>query len=770
MVGYEDSKYIIYLLSSSGNLLSQTDCDQRIYSFAGFDGKNGNFYFESYDNFIYWGYDHDMHALRAGNVSENSISCDDSVLLYVCQSYWYERQNQVSMLGDQYLCVDSTFLSGLSIWDSNRYIPSAPDDTEILFLTRNNEEDGEFDHYASVGTRTVYRKAKNSIIAFKDNSTIAEYDLDTGNELYRAKTDYPVFSLMEYKEGIAAIEKNGDDFYYEYFPWTYASSIEISGEKNKIDIGETLALTAAANGTMDENFTWSSSDSKVASINQSGKVFGWSEGKATITVNNSSGLTAEYTITVTGNSPVKDPSKNIIATIGTASYNLSANNYSTWSKVINSYLVSNNNGSFTRVECCGDQVIAETYSSNGSLTDSKTIQKELDLFGGFYSGKDYHYFVFGQINPTEDDAVEVMRIIKYSKDFKRIDSVSVKGANTYIPFSAGSLRMTESNGKLYIHTCHEMYTSSDGLHHQANMTYVINEGNMNVEQSYYDVLNIAQAGYVSHSFNQFIQTDGSHVYRVDHGDAYPRAISITQCENDGDITNVNYTLPVTLGNAIGNNTTGASIGGFELSSENCIIAGNAVDFTAEEINIWGKRNIFISVTDKNFAGSNIVWLTQYDENQDFDVRTPHLVKLGEDQFLVMWEEASDNGKEVHTKIVTVDGSGNMTSGIVQRDMRLSDCKPEKCGDGLVRWFTSQNGSPVIYVVNPFGLNSRIKGDINSDGKVDLRDLMMCLNHVAKKTILKDDAFHSADVDGNGTVTLIDLMRILNYVSKKCAEI
>ena len=87
LVGYEDSKYIIYLLSSSGNLLSQTDCDQRIYSFAGFDGKNGNFYFESYDNFIYWGYDHDMHALRAGNVSENSISCDDSVLLYVCQSY-----------------------------------------------------------------------------------------------------------------------------------------------------------------------------------------------------------------------------------------------------------------------------------------------------------------------------------------------------------------------------------------------------------------------------------------------------------------------------------------------------------------------------------------------------------------------------------------------------------------------------------------------------------------------------------------------------------
>jgi hypothetical protein len=770
LAGYRDNRYSIYLLSSSGSLLSQTDTSQEIYSFAGFDSKNGNFYFEGYANWVYWGFDHDMNALRAGNVSGNTISCDESVLIYVCQSYWFERQDQVGMLGDQYLCVDSTFHSGLSIWDSNKYSPSAPSDTEILFLARNNKEDGDFDSRASVGTRTVYRKATNSIIAFKDNSTIAEYDLSTGNELFLAKTDYPVFSLMEYKGGVAAIEKSGDDFYYEYFPWTYASHIEISGEKSKIDIGETLTLTAIANGSVDEKFIWSSGNPKVASTTQSGKVFGWSKGQTTITVKNSKGLTAEYNITVSGNPPAKDPVKNIVATAGTASHNMSANNYNVRSTVTNSYLVPNANGSFTRVECCGEQVVAETYSDNGSLTDKKTINKELGLFGGFYSGKDYHYFVFGQNNPTEDDAAEVMRIVKYSKDFKRIASVSVKGANTYIPFSAGSLRMAESNGKLYIHTCHEMYASTDGLHHQANMTYVINEENMNVEQSYYDVLNIAQSGYVSHSFNQFVQTDGIHVYRVDHGDAYPRAISITQCENGGDITKVNYTLPVTLGNAIGHNDTGASIGGFELSSENCIIAGNAVDFTAENINVFGKRNIFISVTDKNLSGSNVVWLTQYDENQDFDVRTPHLIKIGEDQFLVMWEEASGNGTEVHTKMATIDGSGNMTSGIVQRDMRLSDCKPEKCGDGLVRWFTSRNNPPVIYAVNPFGLNVRTKGDINNDGAVNLRDLMMCLNHVAKKSILKDDAFLAADVDGNGAVTLIDLMKILNYVSKKSTEI
>lgn len=58
------------------------------------------------------------------------------------------------------------------------------------------------------------------------------------------------------------------------------------------------------------------------------------------------------------------------------------------------------------------------------------------------------------------------------------------------------------------------------------------------------------------------------------------------------------------------------------------------------------------------------------------------------------------------------------------------------------------------------------GDIDGDGKVDLIDLMMCLNHVSKKKILEGDALAAADIDGKDGVTLVDLMRILNYVSKK----
>lgn len=137
-------------------------------------------------------------------------------MMYICQSYFYEREEQAGMLGDKYICVDSTFNSRLKVWDSDVYKSEEPEDTEVFFLPRNNEEGGAFDPNASVGTRTIYREETDSIVTFKDNSYIAEYDIQSGEEIYSAKTDYPVFCLMEYEGGVAAVEKSGDNYYYEF--------------------------------------------------------------------------------------------------------------------------------------------------------------------------------------------------------------------------------------------------------------------------------------------------------------------------------------------------------------------------------------------------------------------------------------------------------------------------------------------------------------------------------------------------------------------------
>lgn len=65
----------------------------------------------------------------------------------------------------------------------------------------------------------------------------------------------------------------------------------------------------------------------------------------------------------------------------------------------NSYLVQNSDGTLTRLENTSSGIVVENYSADGNkLISQRTISKELNLFGGFYSGKDYNYLVFGQNN------------------------------------------------------------------------------------------------------------------------------------------------------------------------------------------------------------------------------------------------------------------------------------------------------------------------------------------------------------------------------------
>ena len=59
----------------------------------------------------------------------------------------------------------------------------------------------------------------------------------------------------------------------------------------------------------------------------------------------------------------------------------------------------------------------------------------------------------------------------------------------------------------------------------------------------------------------------------------------------------------------------------------------------------------------------------------------------------------------------------------------------------------------------------VKGDIDKSGKVDLDDLMICLEHVAEQKLLTGESFIRADIDSNGKVDIDDLMRILDYVNE-----
>ncbi len=739
---------VVLLFSENGEQLFELPVGTSVRAFAGFDSSNGCFYMESGYDYYSWGYSHPGKGLTMGRAEGNRLRYIDtyysflesgiitrsmSCLLYLCQNYYMNHQTSAELIGDRYLVAASVLHSAVYVFDSNSASDSGM--TRIMSVHRpamEGDEEGDTFDLASIGVRTVYNERNNSILIYENNKTITEYSLDTGEKLSSFKTQHQVFHMLKMNDSLLVIEKENDAYYMEILDWGVPTQIQIQAEDSQMQAGSSQELTLESDKDYTSFCQWSSSDDSIVSVTREGKAAAWKEGTAVITAKVSDTLSAELTIHVTASSTVT-PTENIVKSKGENSKNYSANNYLTYGKVVYSYLTEGEDESLTRVEYIPEKgVLAEIYSSQFNLLESKTLPGELDYFGGYYPGKNANFLVFGQKNPEESDETEVLRIVKYSKEWERQGQISVKGANTYIPFDAGSLRMAETGNLLYIYTCHEMYAEGDGVHHQANMTFVINEETMEVAQSYYDVMNIAQAGYVSHSFNQFVKTDGSNVFRVDHGDANPRAVSLTKCRVDGNITNVSYDLPFPINGRAGDNATGVSVGGLELSSDHCLIAGNSVDqSSAETYSSYGKRNIFLTVTGKELDFNDIIWLTDYKEDSEIVVRTPYIVKLGQEQFLVLWEEYNNKTKKAMVKMVTVDSQGTKTSDVVETGLRLSDCMPVLTSDGLVKWYVTDSQSVIFCTVNPYNL-SAIKGEVVIE---DADDNPVCTKHYWSKGVV-----------------------------------
>lgn len=448
------------------------------------------------------------------------------------------------------------------------------------------------------------------------------------------------------------------------------------------------------------------------------------------------------------------------------SENKGAQDYRTWASVVNSYLYDSENNTMTRVEYVNEQqIIVEKYDMNGNLLEQKIISRELELFGGFYTYNKYHYLVFGQMNDAQDDTAEVLRVVKYSNDWKRIGAASVYGENTVMPFDAGSLRMVGSGDYLMIRTCHLMYRSPrDGLRHQANMTISINTATMTVSEIHSKVSN-SGTGYASHSFNQFVVRDGANLIAADHGDAYPRAIGLfrySNAFNTGKLSCDSNNEVMTFNGNIGQNGTGASLGGLEVSDSNILLAGNSVDHK-NNAELSANRNIFVAVADKNDMGNSTVkWMTSYPTNENQHVSTPQLVKVNGDAFLLMWTE-NDNV----TKMRKLDGKGNVLESMDYGEKILSDCQPQMIG-GRVRWYTTKDSGPLFYSIDPNDLSSLKKTGIAVLESVQLSEGELTLDEgqtaLLKATIIPADTSEKvqitwrslepviADVSADGLVT------------------
>lgn len=386
--------------------------------------------------------------------------------------------------------------------------------------------------------------------------------------------------------------------------------------------------------------------------------------------------------------------------------NVEAQDYERYTSPITSYLTVCADGTLMRVQAGSgiDGVLVEYYDSSYNLQSSKIIAAELPIFGGFYATEENYFLVTGQTNADESAEVEVYRITKYDLSWNRIASVGLYDCNTTIPFDAGSVRMDTYENYLLIRTSHEMYMSDDGKNHQSNVTIMVNMDTMTITDSATKIMN-KNYGYISHSFNQFIQVEDKRIVAMDHGDAYPRSLVLQLYNTDlsGGTFYPDYYTKCTLVDvltfpgATGENVTGASVGGFEISGSSYLIAGNSV--VQDEDNLTRTtRNIFVASVDKSTLEVTMNWITDYEEG-DGTTSTPQLVKLGDDSYLLLWS------RDLSVYYTQLDQTGKQTGSVYSFTGNLSDCVPVVVGEKLI-WYTWYNETNTFYEIDLTDLSNQ----------------------------------------------------------------
>lgn len=786
-----DSKNNLYIANTSttlsvydktGKQLATFTDEDGIYEIFAIDESNGNIYYESQCNWVYFGYDHYMACLKVARFTGSGIQTSPAgkyiTILY--QNHWFTHYGPIELIGNKYLADLSTFAGNLFILNSSKISPknvvegsttislidsgvsvsgvnlSNVDATHMAVGTHASSYPDDYDE-TSVGSRCTYFSTggKNIIAVSVGDNTIKLYDADKKKEFAKITTKYPVYKVMVTKNNLVALEKDlKGNYYVESFSTALPKAMSISGPTS-VKVGSRPTYSASMSTDIKPNIVFTSSNPSVLSIDEAGNASAWSPGTVTLTAKSSDGtLKKTLTVKVTGKTNYNGANPRNVK--GWISNNKNTNNYGSYGRKVYSYLTEINSNKLMRVEGKSDGAVHVEYlDRTGKVTSKKTIKKELAEFEGFFAGKDAYFIVFGQNNLKENDKLEVLRVVKYDKSWNRKAACSIKKINTYIPVDAGSLRMAENNGILYIHTCHEMYAGDDGLHHQANMTFEITESSMNLKDSYTGVMNLSE-GYVSHSFNQFIRIANGMVYRVDHGDAHPRGIAFTGYPVSGKMSN-----PTTRGTLVsfdggtGANYTGASLGGFEISKTNAIVAYN------QDVEMYGNvRNICVTALDLKAGDVKTYKITNYKSNAEWTCLTPQLVKLTDRHFYLMWiEQNIKTGKE-RCGYTRLDIQGKKVGGHNYTNWTLSDCQPTRLSDGSLAWYVTDGKTMKLYNIEPFHIYpSSIKlnkttAKIKKNNTLSLTPTFTPANVTSKKVMWSSSNKKVATVDSTGKVTAV----------------
>ncbi|WP_256762197.1 copper amine oxidase N-terminal domain-containing protein [Cohnella sp. WQ 127256] len=326
--------------------------------------------------------------------------------------------------------------------------------------------------------------------------------------------------------------------------------------------------------------------------------------------------------------------------------------YSNFFRVSNRYLLENN-GVISLLQDDGDEMKIQQFSLSLVKTGAKVIPTELTDFGGAHVGEDgYYYVIYGQYNSEESNSKPIYRIVKYDNKWVKVAQLDIQDVYVTEPFHASNLTMDSYDGKLVIHSARERYLTGDGLNHQSNITFQIDMKDMKLLYSGGEW----PINHVSHSFATYARYDGDRIVYADHGDAYPRAI-VLQVEQNSEISNEIEVLK--FPGKIGDNYTGAKLGGLEVSNDNYILVGSSVSLTEQ----YGKSdtsNLFLGLVSKALkedTNAKVVWLTKHPVKSNVRITETHLVKINDNKFVVLWTESAERKTDLYYAVI--DGAGNL---------------------------------------------------------------------------------------------------------------
>ena len=398
-------------------------------------------------------------------------------------------------------------------------------------------------------------------------------------------------------------------------------------------------------------------------------------------------------------------------------------NVKTATRLKRSYLVPNASG-YMRVSFDNERkkIWIEDYNDKFMITSKRSLDLELDLWGGFYAGDDAYYIAEGQNNTEENNNKEVIRIIKYDHNWKRLGAASIKRDRVVAensvryPFDASSCDMIEHKGKLYLVSGHEGYVDPKyGQGHQGFLMVEVDPSSMTGRFISWDQ---------SHSFIQFLDQQGSDMYMLDQceGSKYVRLSKYDGTYYDGNYPNTKL-KPKTISvfNYAKLSTDGvyaracrASVDGLAVSGHNILTLGTSIDQSKfSEATRSTSYNIYLTVTPlDNYSAdaTKVVACTNYADRSDNGVsfQGTYLTKVNDNRFMISWQEYGKYGKQDTTldnplgsyilHYMFVDENGNKLSKEYTAAAPISDCEPI-LKDGKIVYYASNANTVNFYSID-----------------------------------------------------------------------